>query len=1358
MKKAEKDRQRARDLEESNREKDLIIDRLNGELQVWKKGGRPPSSEERELRLELEELREQQLFMSQAKQEVIDKLESELRELQDQLTLQSENIGDLERQLEEQSEEMEEKYSEQVNQLQDDIDYYQQMEQDFEDERKQWDEEKRFLSNQIDDYDKKYKNALDKLDEFSKRMMAMESANAEELLEQEKAHTRELQKVCSEIETSSSSALEKRLSELREELVSCHEQQMEQLRSHAEEKHAQEIDRLESELREKHSAEVDNLKGIISKCKIDYSELEEAHGKELECAIAQAKSEVSRTFKEKLEQMVSLHAEQMEKLKLDMTTSSLAQIEEIKSAAETNRLEEIERMKAELNTKHAIDLDKLRESIRSEAEKAQSDAIESMRHDLKVELDRSHNEEIEKLNSTIRNLSEELKAANGMRGEIKQLQLELENAVADKANFVSQIDDYENALNQSRNKVDSMQAELDELRNDNSILTAQIASLEETVKEVDDLRDEVEQLNSAVDDANREKKILDEKWVSRDELVRDSQRKIESLNMELNELKEINSQLNAQLASVQTQGAEVLDEKEALHNEICLLQSAHDKATEEKESFARRAEVSEETIRANENEIKVLQTKLREVEEANTELEAQLNSIETKNAEIMQEKEKSVSNEISLLQSKLVKSVEEKEAISRQSISHQEAVKESEIKIEALQDEVEELIGTNAELTNQLTALEEQKAKALNQKEAELRLEIESLQSMLEESKNSADCFRAQSTEADERIRHNETTIESLRKEVEQLREDKSALTSLVASLETQNADDSAEKENYMRHEIEKLKSVLEETKQEKEVYYNQSLTQKKLIAENESEMNNLRAQLDDVMGLNTELSTRQASFETLIEKEGALRNEVERLQSVLDEATKENEALSSKTVSFENAIEKYHSEIENLDAKVKVLSEEKLSLLKSLELSSETNSEDKLCDELEHLQSSLNDAIEEREAIAKRVLTYEESKTKLDAEIETLTTKLDKANDANSELNDKITSLETNNATRLAEVEGKLHSEMKQLQTALNQANVEKDSFAEQCTENNEIIRENDMMITSLQEDLARMREVNDQLTCKLASLEAQSDPGMVNEADELQGKVEKLQSCLVANEEIVEKLRASNDHLTNELNSLKAHSNSTIVDELQRKVEQLQSTLDNVHQQKESITNDKKKIENLELELEKLLEVKSDEQKATARANELQEKVNRLQDALDKAVNGKESSSIHSIDRESIGEESQAKFASLRAELETLQEENVQLTKKLTLMEALSTESTSSEQLMKDLAEVNANFKRLQEDHQKELEKIKNDLAFANQTKSVLEEAVEDIQIESKFRKAPVLFFSNSILIDFDFCFHRGGPGSRE
>jgi len=64
---------------------------------------------------------------------------------------------------------------------------------------------------------------------------------------------------------------------------------------------------------------------------------------------------------------------------------------------------------------------------------------------------------------------------------------------------------------------------------------------------------------------------------------------------------------------------------------------------------------------------------------------------------------------------------------------------------------------------------------------------------------------------------------------------------------------------------------------------------------------------------------------------------------------------------------------------------------------------------------------------------------------------------------------------------------------------------------------------------------------------------------------------------------------------------------------------------------------------------------------------------------------------------------------------------------MEA-STESTSSEQLMKDLAEVNANFKHLQEDHQKELEKIKNDLAFANQTKTVLEEAVEDIQIEKE------------------------------
>jgi chromosome segregation ATPase len=141
-----------------------------------------------------------------------------------------------------------------------------------------------------------------------------------------------------------------------------------------------------------------------------------------------------------------------------------------------------------------------------------------------------------------------------------------------------------------------------------------------------------------------------------------------------------------------------------------------------------------------------------------------------------------------------------------------------------------------------------------------------------------------------------------------------------------------------------------------------------------------------------------------------------------------------------------------------------------------------------------------------------------------------------------------------------------------------------------------------------------------------------------------------------------------------------------------------------------------------------KENADKLTSQENEifrLTEEVNAHRSSLEKAGNINESLDSRSIDLDGDKQFYEEKLASLQAEIDRLNDVNSALQAEYQSLKVDNAASISStDELMRELAEVNRALQRLQNEHRI----LKSDLDDTKDTNVTLEEAIQDIQVEKE------------------------------
>ncbi|CAG5111115.1 Oidioi.mRNA.OKI2018_I69.chr2.g5449.t1.cds [Oikopleura dioica] len=985
-------------------------------------------------------------------------------------------------------------------------------------------------------------------------------------------------------------------------------------------------------------------------------------------------------------------------------------------------------------------------------------------------------EEVDKIqddfNSNLKGLQDDFEKEKGEKNEIiKQLEKDVQKKDDEIRELQNEVAGFNDDLEtERRNKavlLKKLKDREDELENE----------LNEALKDKDDQIEELEKLNEALIEANKElKDDLDEeddhkaaKILALKNLA-DKEKEIEKLNSELAEIKE-------EKASLENDVEKLFLERKDAKEELAELTTAHKDLMNELQQAA---------DESNDHKLAKLAAlkKIKDLEEEKKELQEQ---IDTYAEQLDAASEMSELDERALAdakhQNKLLNQTLDSVKSSVEDLknaSFQED-KENEEKIQALEAEKEEKVKIIEELEETIKSLEDQiedlngeseksreeKLKTLAKIKLleEAQTDKENLEDELEKTKANLAALEKQIKDQDEAIQDLEEELNSKSTEVVNLKQKVAELESeLAEEQETADGDrakalivakelkDRQDEIDFLKEEIENLKAEnaqLAENQESEEDRAKKLLVAKEL-ADRKEDIEKLNQELESLKAENAELAENQETEDgrakkILIAKELADRKEeIEKLEAANKSLENENAKLESEKQDAED------------DRAKKVLIAKELAERKE-EIEKLTDELNELKDKNEELEKQ---AAENEEAKAAKLLIAKELKDRND-EIESLkqALALEEQNALNSadpnrikELEDEIAALEDQRDQQEAKIKGLekdlefskvLEDEIDKKEKEILAKDEQIQTYERTIAENNRqlkdllVLKKAADKVSELEKELEEAKTANEGLESNLSALK--------EERDELKSELEELRNAQDADSSAEDLAKKPLTGSTKTLDSGIFDKTQTLEDI------PLGSSTENIPAEPQMIIIRRLQIENERLISERdsvgdVETLKKEYQDEKAHLEEdldfQQQKINELTGQLEKLLQDKagleEDLELKNEDLQAVEDDLsdlKNKLKNSQAENDEIKEENENRLKELVALKALKDRSDDIEDLKKEVEELKGEKEALEKDlEEKYLEALalKKLIENEQEEKAQLNEAYQELEAELREKDA--------------------------
>ena len=1048
---------------------------------------------------------------------------------------------------------------------------------------------------------------------------------------------------------------------------------------------------------------------VQPKAKINYETYEELTRdfQELQKVVASTK-EASETVKDELNLKLKELTSQYENTEksLSTTTWELNKLKEAHKITEEklkSLQEELSKTKAERDSLLAS-TKKFEKELHDTAKASESsnELVKSLTSKLAVaEEGRKKAEDgINKMNRELLNLTKLTKEAEK---KAKTLENELNSL---KKELSKKSDELEKGLKKLAQEKSSVEQQLEQLRKQMIELekSHQVQLKEKDEKLVDTeasnehLMDKLRSAGNAIQKMKAEMEKIEQKRKELDEQVAASKASVDAFLVTEEKYKTEISTLTKKTDEQTSEIESLKEEKKALDEKILNVENNLTKVKAENEILTEKSEEEKNKLKKQVEELEAKISSLKEDHESKSLSGVQEKELLTKELQVAKEQLKKLQKEVSTKESQVLEKSKELE----------EATKLSDSKATALQSEVDEMRKKLDEHESTLKT-KEVELKEKTSQITEVQAKVEELESELLIAKTKLEEAEATSLKTTEELKETKSAENSARKQVAQLENE-------VKELKSKNADLAAEIE-----QLKEQKTALELHKTTSSEKHASS------VAELEEAISKAKLQikknLDTLKKKDEEVSKSKAIAEKHVET--ISRHE----KSIEDQKLKINE-LETRVSETNELKEKVRKELEQSASKLQELTDE-LSLSKN-DFRTKLEAAERRAKELEVSLSDKEKEIEQDRALLSAnsetaVKEYSEKVTKLEASI----SELKKQN------HEKVKEVE-DEAERQGQLVKELQKKLEGAEAKLKESSNEnikidnlKNDFQKKLDTLNESFEEKD-------EQLKELKKEANQKTKQLSEIRAEHE-GLKESAIESKNKLKsaedehgKTRTDLEAARKEVELLQEENEEfdekveeLENEKTKLDAQI-STLKEELAKVKESNNSAEGEKHALESTVSSLQERISNLETSLStyeaKIAEVDENDEKIL----ELEKEVHKLKEEFEKQreelekqrdENSKQKDEIAKQKNEALkqieklSQENDALRADLGAKTEEhkvyyedvkkAQKESLTLEQKVTQMteeiRRLNLDLASSQETASEVARLETKMKSLEEENHK-------------------------------------------------------------
>ncbi|CBY18536.1 unnamed protein product [Oikopleura dioica] len=1025
---------------------------------------------------------------------------------------------------------------------------------------------------------------------------------------------------------------------------------------------------------------------------------------------------------------------------------------------------------------------------------------------LRKDLENEEKEEKRKNAFLLKELGDKNDEVNNFNDELKGLQNNFENEKTEKNEMIKQLEKdiqkKDDEIKELQDEVAGFNEDLEQERRNKAVLLKKLKDredeleneLNEALKDKDDQIGELENLNDALFDANKELKSdnannEDHKAAKILALknLADKEKEIKKLNSQLQEIKE-------EKASLENDVEKLFLERNAAKEELDELANAHKDLMNELQHAADESNDHKLAKLAALKKIKELEAEKKELQEQCDTYAEQLEAA----SEMSEIDEKSLAD--AKHQNKLLNQTLDSVKSSVEDLknaSFQED-KETEEKIQALEEEKSEKIKVIKNLEETIESLEEQieDLNGENEKSRDEKLktlakiklledaqnEKEDLEDELEKNRSNLAALEKKIKDQDEAIQDLEEELNNKTTEIVNLKQKVFELESELATdkgdkakalLVTKELNDRKEEIDFLKEEIENLKSENCQLakNQKSEDDRKKKLLVSKELAERKEEIKKLNKELDELKKSQTKVKTKDQSTKTLPKPTSSKTMQTEKIKNEKMVNKQVNTLFDMKRVE---EIKQMAEELKRENAKLKETQESEddraKKALVAKELVERKEEIKRLEKDLEKLdienKDLLTQAEENKDNKAAKLLIAKELKDRED-EIAQLkqALALEEQNAKNAadpnkiiELEDEIAALEDERDRALAKIKGLekdlefskvLEDEVDKKEKEILAKDEQIQAYEETIAENNrklkdllvlkkaaEKVSETEAANETLKTEISEIKEERDELKSELEELRNAQDAD--SSAEGLEGKKPLTGSTKTLDSGIFDKTHTLEDiPLGSSSENIRSEPQMIIIQRLQVENERLIAERDSVG----DIETLKKEYQDEKAHLEEDLD--HQQQKLTQLTGELQK-------LLQDKAGLEEDLELKNEDLQAVEEDLEdvkSKLKKVQVENDELVDDNESRLKELVALKALKDRSGTIDDLENDRDELKQalvahktveQLKLLNENGEEELAKLNDayqDLEAELREKDAEMEQIEEQLQNNKFEKAKTL-----------------------
>lgn len=940
---------------------------------------------------------------------------------------------------------------------------------------------------------------------------------------------------------------------------------------------------------------------VQPKAKINYETYEELTRdfQELQKVVASTK-EASETVKDELNLKLKELTSQYESTEksLGTTTEELSKLKEAHKITEEklkSLQEELSKTKAERDSLLAS-TKKFEKELQDTAKASESsnELVKSLTSKLAVaEEGRKKAEDgINKMNRELLNLTkltkEAEKKAKTLENELNSLKKELSKKSDELEKGLKKLAQEKTTVEQQLEQLRKQMSELEkshkvQLKEKDEKLIDTEASNEHLMDKLRSAGNAIQKMKAEMEKIEQTRKELDEQVAASKASVTAFLAAEEKYKAEISTLTKKTEEQTSEIESLK-------EEKKALDEKILNVENNLTKVKAENESFAKKSEEEKNNLKKQVEELEAKISSLKEDHENKSLSGVQEKELLTKELQVAKEQLKKLQEEVSTKESQVLEKSKELEEASKLSDSkatalqsevdemrkkldeHESTLKTKEVELKEKTIQITEVQAKVEELENELliakTKLEEAEATSLKTTEE------------LKETKSAEDSARKQVAQLENEVKELKSKNADLAAEIEQLKEQKTALELEKTTSSDKHASSVAELEEAVSKAKSQIKKNLDNLKKKDEDISNskamvdehvetigrheKSIEDQKLkISELEarvSEANVLKEKVKKELEesalkfkeLTDELSLSKNDFRTKLEAAEQRAKELEVSLSDKEKEIEQDRALLSE--NSETAVKEYSEKVTKLEASISELKKQNHEKVKEVENEAERQGQlvKELQKKLDGAEAKLKETSNENSKIGnlkndlqKQLDTLNKSVEEKDKQLKKLKTEADHKTKQLSEITAeheglKENAIESKNKLTTAEDEhGKTRTDLEAARKEMELLQEENEELDEKIEELESEKTKLDVQISTLKEELAKVRESNNSAEGEKHALEST--------VSSLQERISNLETSLStyeakiaevdenANEEKIQKLQKEVQTLKEEFEKLK-------------------------------------------------------------------------------------------------------------------------------------------------------------------------------------------------------------------------------